>query len=86
MGVHAAFRVLTHRLALRCSTRRTFLLAELGGLGARMAVVFVGVVLGVVYAPVHEGVFVGTVLVLLVLSMGIETYAIVRRMDTGTLR
>lgn len=86
IGAHAAFRVFTHRLALRCSARRTFLLAELGGLGARMMIAFVGVALGLAYAPVHEGIFVGTVLVLLVLSMGIETHAIFRRMDTGTLR
>lgn len=86
MGVHAALRVCTHRLALRCSGRRTFLLVELGGLGGRMAIAFVGVALGLAYAPVHDGAFVGTVLVLLVLSVGIEAHAIIRRMDAGTLR
>lgn len=86
IGGHAALRVLTHRLALSRSTRSTFLLFELGGLGARMALVF-GAVTGVLlYGPVHEAVFVGTVLVLLVLSMVVETRLILRRMDRDALR
>lgn len=86
MGVHVALRVCTHRLALRCSGQHTFLFVELGGLGGRMAITFVGAALGLAYAPVHDGAFVGTVLALLVLSVGIEARAIVRRMDAGTLR
>lgn len=86
MAGHAALRVLTHRLALDRSTRKAFLLLELGGLGARMALVFGAVALVLLSVPVHEKAFVGTVLVLLVLSMGLETRFILRRMDQGALR
>jgi hypothetical protein len=86
MAAHATFRVFTHRLALSRSTRQGFLLLELGGLGARMALVFGAVALVLLYAPVHEETFVGTVLVLLVVSMGLETRFILRRMEEGALR
>jgi hypothetical protein len=86
MGGHALLRVLTHRFALDRSTRQIFLLLELGGMGARMALVFGAVALVLLYAPVHEEAFVGTVLALLVVSMGVETRLILRRMDQGTLR
>lgn len=85
MGGHAALRVLTHRLALTRSTRRAFLLLELGGLGVRMALVFGAVALMLMLVPVHEAAFVGTVLALLVLSMGVEVRLILRRMDRGGL-
>jgi hypothetical protein len=86
IGGHAALRVLTHSLALSRSTRSAFLLFELGGLGARMALVF-GAVAGVLlYAPVHETAFVGTVLVLLIVSMIVELRLVLRRMDRGNLR
>ena len=85
MGGHAALRVLTHRLALRASGRQTFLLLELGGLGVRMVLVFGAVAVVLLYAPVHETVFVGTVLVLLILSMILEARLILRRMDRETL-
>jgi len=85
MGMHAGLRVLTHRLALRFSDRRLFLLVELGGLGARMMIAFIGVALGLAYAPLHEGAFIGTVLILLVLSMALEARAMIRRMETGRL-
>jgi len=86
MGLHAALRVLTHRFALHVSDRRLFLLVELGGLGGRMVIAFVGVALGLAYAPVHEGAFIATVLVLLILSMSVEARTVIRRMDAGTLR
>ena len=86
VGGHAGLRVLTHRLALRASARQAFLLLELGGLGIRMALVFGAVALVLLYAPVHETVFVGTVLVLLILSMILEARLIFRRMDRESLR
>lgn len=86
MAGHAVLRVLVHRLALDRPTRRDFLLLELGGLAARMTLVFGAVALVLLYVPVHEKAFVGTVLVLLVLSMGLETRLILRRMDQGSLR
>ncbi|PSQ93718.1 MAG: hypothetical protein BRD30_01265, partial [Bacteroidetes bacterium QH_2_63_10] len=46
----------------------------------------VGVALGLAYAPVHEGAFIATVLVLLILSMSVEARTVIRRMDAGTLR
>lgn len=85
MAGHAGLRVLTHRLALRASARRVFLVLELGGLGGRMALVFGAVALVLLYTPVHETAFVGTVLVLLILSMILETRLILRRMERGTL-
>lgn len=85
IGVHAAARILTHRVALRASDRRTFLLVELGGLGGRMALVFGAVALILLFAPVHAGAFVGTVIVLLIVSMIVETGLIVRHMDRGAL-
>jgi hypothetical protein len=86
MGGHAALRVLTHRLALTRSTRRAFLLLELGGLGARMALVFGAVALVLLLVPVHKAAFVGTVLALLVVSTGMEVRLILRRMERGDLR
>lgn len=85
MAGHAVLRVLTHHLALGRSSRQAFLLLELGGLGVRMVLVFGAVALVLLYAPVHEKAFVGTVLVLLVLSMGLETRLILRRMDQERL-
>jgi hypothetical protein len=38
------------------------------------------------YAPVHETAFVGTVLVLLIVSMIVELRLVLRRMDRGNLR
>lgn len=86
MAVHAVLRMLVHRFALRQSDRRAFLLLELGGMGARMALVFGAVALGLLYAPLHEAAFVGTVLALLVLSMIIEARFILHRMDRGSLQ
>lgn len=85
MGLHVVLRVLTHRFALRASGRRLFLLLELGGLVVRMALAFVATVFILSLAPVHEGVFVGTVVILLVLSMIGETSLVFRQMDRGTL-
>lgn len=85
IGLHAGARILTHRFALRASDRRTFLFVELGGLGGRMALVFGAVALVLLYAPVHEGAFVTTVIVLLIASMILETRVIVRQLDGGSL-
>lgn len=85
VGGHAALRVVTHWLALRASERRTFLLFELGGLGARMALVFGAVALVLLTLPVHVVAFVSTVIALLLLSMVIETRRIMYQMDRGTL-
>ena len=86
MGGHAALRVFTHRLALSRSTRDAFLLFELGGLGARMVLVFGAVALVLLYAPVNPAAFVGTVIVLLILSMVFETRLMFRRMERGEMR
>jgi len=79
MGGHALLRALTHRLALRQIDRQRFLVIELGGLGARMLALLGAVALILTLAPVHEEGFVGTVLLLLVLSMAVETRLIFRR-------
>lgn len=86
IGGHAALRIFTHRMALRRDTWRAFMTLELGGLAGRMAFVFLAAALVLGTVPVHETVFVGTVLALLVLSMGYEVRVIVRRMDQGALR
>lgn len=85
VGGHAALRLVAHRLALGASGRRTFLLFELGGLGVRMGLVFGAVALVLLFLPVHTVTFVATVIVLLVLSMIIETCRILRQMERGTL-
>lgn len=85
MVAHALLRVLTHRLALQNASRRMFLLLELGGMGARMALVFAAVAVILLYAPVHTGAFVGTVLVLLILSMVFEARLVFRRMEQDEL-
>jgi len=79
-GLHAAARVLTHYVALRVSGRKTFLVIELGGLGARMGLVFVVMILVLLYAPVHVPTYVGTLLSLLFVSIAFEIWMIVRRM------
>jgi hypothetical protein len=86
MGGHTALRVLTHRLALSRPTRKGFLLLELGGLGARMMLVFAAVALILLYVPVRPAVFVGTVLVLLLLSMVLEARRMYQRMERGEMR
>lgn len=85
MGLHTALRAFTHRLALRASERRSFLLLELGGLTVRMALAFGAAVLIFLFTPVHEGAFASTVVILLVLSMIGETSLVFRQMDRGTL-
>lgn len=79
MGGHAVLRVLTHRLALRQADRQRFVEIELGGLGMRMLALLGAVALVLTLVPIHEEGFVGTVLLLLVLSMAVETRFIVRR-------
>jgi hypothetical protein len=86
VGVHAAVRVLAHSLAVSASDQRSFLLFELGGLGGRMMLVFGAMVLVLLFLPVQVAVFVSTVIVLLILSMIVETRLIARRMDRGTLK
>lgn len=82
---HAALRVLTHRLALRQTDRRSFLLFELGGLGARMVLVLGAVTLVLAFIPVRKGAFVGTVLFLLLLSMLFELRLVLRQLDREAL-
>lgn len=77
MAVHAALRLLTHRLAGRYSGM-SFLIVELGGLGGRMLLLMVAVALVLVFAPLSEVAFVGTVLFLLVLSIILEARLILR--------
>lgn len=85
VGMHATVRVLGHYLALGSSDHRLFLLLELGGLGGRMVLVFGAVALILFFLPVQGAVFVSTVIVLLILSVIVETSLIARRMDRGTL-
>ena len=85
VGLHAAARGVTHHLARRETGRQNFFALELGGVGARMALVFGAVLLVLLYVPVHTTAFVGTVIALLVLSTVVEARVIVRRMDQGAL-
>lgn len=85
VGLHAGARILTHRFALDASDRLSFLWLEFGGLAGRMALLFGAVLLVLLLVEVHEVAFVSTVLTLLVVSMGVETYLIVRHMDRGAL-
>lgn len=85
IGLHVGARVLTHHFALQASDRRTFLWVELGGLGGRMALVFGAVALVLLVVEVHRVAFVSTVIGLLIVSMGVETRLIIRRMERGAL-
>lgn len=85
VGLHVAARVLTHRAALQASSRKTFLVIELGGLGGRMSFVFGAMVLVLLYAPVHVPTYVGTLLGLLFASIAFEIWMIVRRMRQDRL-
>lgn len=85
VGAHAAVRVLAHYFAFSTSNQRVFLLLELGGLGSRMILVFGAVALVLFFLPVQGAIFVSTVIVLLILSVIVETGLIARRMDRGTL-
>ncbi|WP_232797866.1 hypothetical protein [Salinibacter altiplanensis] len=71
---------MTHRTALRASSRKTFLVIELGGLGVRMGLVFVAMILVLLYAPVHVPTYVGVLLGLLFVSIAFEIWIIIRRM------
>lgn len=85
VGLHAAVRGLAHYFAFGASDQRLFVLLELGGLGGRMMLVFGAVAVVLLLLPVHKAVFVGTVVVLLLLSLIVEAGLIARRMDRGTL-
>lgn len=81
MGGYVALRLLTHRLAQRQPDVRTFVIVEMGGLVGRMMLVLGGAALVLVLLPVDPNAFVGTVLSLLVLSVGVETVLVVRRLS-----
>jgi len=85
IGLHTAARALTHHFAFWISSRRSFLLLELGGLGGRMGLVLGAVALVLLYVPVQKFAFVGTVIVLLLASMVAEVRFIVRKMDRDAL-
>jgi hypothetical protein len=80
IGLHTAGRILAHYFSFRASEQGAFLLLEMGGLGARMFVVFGAVALVLLFVPVHPVAFMGTVIVLLILGMVGETYLIAHRM------
>lgn len=85
MGLHAVARMLTHRVALKTSSRKTFVAVELGGLGGRMGLVFAVMILVLLYAPVHVPTYVGTLVCLLIVSTVFEVWTIVRRMERDGL-
>lgn len=85
MGGHAALRLLTHRLALRRADAHSFLLFELGGLGGRMVLLLCAVALVLTLVPVDEAAFVGTVLLLLVISLIVEVRLVVRHLNRDAL-
>lgn len=85
MAAHGALRVFTHRLALRQSRGRSFLLYELVGLGGRMVLVLSAVTVVLAMVPVHKAAFVGTVLLLLVVSMLFELRLVLQHLDHGGL-
>lgn len=78
VGLHAVVRRLAHRFARQASDKRTFLLWELGGLGARMMVVLGLVALVLLSVPVCRVTFVATVVFLLLLSLGAEMLFLAR--------
>ncbi len=80
VGLHVLARMLTHYAALRAPDRETFLIIELGGLGGRMGLVFVAMIVVLLYAPVHVPTYVGTLLGLLFVSIAFEIWMIFRRM------
>jgi len=87
MGLHMLIRRGAHRLSLQASDQRTFLLLELGGLGGRMLLVFGAVALVLLSVPVHAVAFASTVVVLLILSVIMETRSMMRegaRDSTGS--
>jgi hypothetical protein len=73
VGLHTVGRILAHYFSLRVSDQGTFLMLEMGGLGARMLFVFGAAALVLLFVPVHPVAFVGTVIVLLILGMIVET-------------
>jgi hypothetical protein len=85
MVAHTLLRVFTHRWAVHRTDGQAFLLFELGGLGVRMTLVLSAVGLVLAFVPVHEAAFVGTVLLLLLLSMAVEIRFVMRQVDRGAL-
>jgi len=83
VGLHAAVRRIAHHFAQRASDQRTFLLWEIGGLGARMTVVLGTVALVLLSVPVNRVTFVATVVFLLVLTLGSEVLILARRWGEG---
>ena len=81
MGLHTAVRVGAHYFSLRTVDQRVFFLFELGGLGGRMLLVFGAVAVVLLFVPVHPVAFVVTVIVLLIVSMIVETGYMLRRAD-----
>lgn len=85
MTGHMLLRHLTHRWAARRAESRTFLLFELGGMGVRMVLVLSAVGLVLAFVPVPKAAFVGTVIVLLIVSMIAEVRRVVHYIDRGAL-
>jgi len=81
MGLHTAVRLGAHYFSLRTADQRVFFFFELGGLGGRMLLVLGAVALVLLLIPVHPIAFVGTVIVLLIVSMIVETGFMLRRAD-----
>ncbi len=77
--------MLTHYAALHASSRKAFLVIELGGLGGRMGLVFGVLILVLLYVPVNVPAYVVTLLALLFVSIAIEVWMIVRRMRQDRL-
>lgn len=85
VGLHVLARLLTHYAALHASSRKAFLVIELGGLGGRMGLVFGVLILVLLYVPVDVPAYVVTLLALLFVSIGVEVWMIVRRMRQDRL-
>jgi hypothetical protein len=85
IGLHVLARMLTHYAALHASSRKAFLVIELGGLGGRMGLVFGVLILVLLYVPVNVPAYVVTLLALLFVSIAIEVWMIVRRMRQDRL-
>jgi hypothetical protein len=85
MGLHTVVRIGAHYFSLRTDDQRAFFLLELGGLGGRMLLVFGAVALVLLFVPVHPVAFVGTVIVLLIASIIVETCLMLRPQDQDRL-
>ena len=83
IAVSSAVRGMSHRLALRADSLPDAMQATVRGIILRAVIVASGLILTLLWLPVHTLAFAGALLGALLLSMGIELATVWQRIEEG---